>query len=283
MRSFCILIICLFITSTAGAADYFHWLKHGSWEQRVHAMYHLGYSGYKPSFWLLVEYLNKEFEEPNDSRLGVRVRQAAATGLGKLKDDRAVPYLVERYKKEKKPRVRMAILFSLSFFDEQEIAEIVQMGLKDESPEVQWEALQTASSLGDKAPVGAVQQFASGNDNPNVEIIASYVLYESGQDKEKNRDVMLNGLKNKDPEVRYWATHYATKALGVEALDPIIRASEIESVYWVMKEMDDSIYYLSRIKKRQEMQQQLDSVDNLFKDESEEPAKKSTDTKGNID
>ncbi len=278
MRPFCILIICLVVTSTAGAADYFHWLKHGSWEQRVHAMYHLGYSGYKPSFWLLVEYLNKEFEEPNDSRLGVRVRQAAATALGKLKDDRAVQHLVERYKKEKKPRVRKAILFSLGFYDKQQIAEIVQSGLKDDSPEVQWEALQTASSLGDKAPVGAVQQFASSNDDPGVEIIASYVLYESGQEKEKNRDVMLNGLKNKDPEVRYWATHYAAKALGVEALDPIIRASEIESVYWVMKEMDDSIYRLSRERKRQREQEQLDTVKNLFREGSEKTAEKSDDT-----
>jgi len=241
-------------------------------------MYHLGYSGYKPSFWLLVEYLNKEFEEPNDSRLGVRVRQAAATALGKLKDDRAVQHLVERYKKEKKPRVRKAILFSLGFYDKQQIAEIVQSGLKDDSPEVQWEALQTASSLGDKAPVGAVQQFASSNDDPGVEIIASYVLYESGQEKEKNRDVMLNGLKNKDPEVRYWATHYAAKALGVEALDPIIRASEIESVYWVMKEMDDSIYRLSRERKRQREQEQLDTVKNLFREGSEKTAEKSDDT-----
>ncbi|MFW5863080.1 MAG: HEAT repeat domain-containing protein [Spirochaetota bacterium] len=272
------MMVCILLTKPAGAVDYFHWLKHGSWKQRVHAMYHLGYSGYKPSFWILVEYLGKEFKEPNDSNLGVRVRQAAAVGLGKLEDERAVPYLVERFKKEKKPKVRKAIIFALSFYNKKSMVEVVQMGLKDESQEVRWEALQTASAMGDDAPVSAVSQFAAGNDNPSVAIIAAYVLYMSGQEKEKNRDTLLNGLQNKNPEVRYWATHYAARALGVEALDAIIRASEIESVYWVMKEMDDNIYTLARKKSIRETRAQVDTMENLFKDETD---KKSKDIEGN--
>jgi HEAT repeat protein len=261
---------CVIVTRPVEGADYFHWLKHGTWKQRVHAMYHLGYSGYKPSFWLFVEYLDKEFEEPNDSRLGVRVRQAAAVGLGKLEDERAVPYLVERYKKETKPKVRKSIIFALSFYNTKSMVEIIQMGLKDESQEVRWEALQTASSMSDDAPVNAVSQFAAGNKNPSVKIIAAYVLYVSGQEKQKNRDILLNGLEHKNPEVRYWATHYAARALGVEALDPIIRASEIESVYWVMKEMDDNIYTLARKKKRGKTKTQVDTMKNLFKEEPSE-------------
>lgn len=249
--------ILLCITEPTFPNDYIQNLKNGTWEQRITAMNTLGYSGNKKAFWYLVKYLDQQFQS-NNQNLAIRVRQAAALSLGRLKDDRAIPYLVEQYKKEQDPEVKRAILFALRFFKpNQDTIAIVKQGLSDSNKDIQWEALIVASIYCDSSLATDVAQL--GKDDPEINVISAYIQYMINQNKSENESIMRKSLQHKNPSVRYWASHFLTKSLGTAALDDIMKALEIESVWWVANEMENNIYILARKKFNDEMVEQLGS------------------------
>ncbi len=252
-------VIALFIfTELLIASDYIEMLKSGTWEQRITAMYTLGYSGNKKAFWYLVKYLDQSFQSENQT-LAVRVRQAAAISLGRLKDERAVPYLVERYKKEDNADVKRAIIFALRFFKPTpEAITVVKQGLADSNKDIKWEALMVSSIYCDSSLSGEISQLAQ-SDDPEIKVITAYIQYMLNQNKPENEALMRKSLAHKSPLVRYWASHFLTKSLGTPALEDIMKALEIESVWWVANEMENSVYILSRKKFNEEMVEQLGS------------------------
>ncbi|MDH7552776.1 MAG: HEAT repeat domain-containing protein [Spirochaetota bacterium] len=253
------LVISLFVfTEVLLADDYIEMLKNGTWEQRITAMYTLGYSGNKKAFWYLVKYLDQSFQSENQS-LGVRVRQAAAISLGRLKDDRAIPYLVERYKKEENTEVKRAIIFALRFFKPTpEAITVVKQALADSNKDIKWEALMVSSVYCDSSLASDIAQLAN-SDDPEIKVIAAYIQYTLNQNKPENEALMRKSLTHKSPLVRYWASHFLVKSVGTPALEDIMKALEIESVWWVANEMENSIYILSRKKFNEEMVEQLGS------------------------
>ncbi|MCX8123932.1 MAG: HEAT repeat domain-containing protein [Spirochaetes bacterium] len=252
-------IVSLFIfAGLLHADDYLEMLKNGTWEQRITAMYTLGYSGNKKAFWYLVKYLDQSFQSDNQS-LAVRVRQAAAISLGRLKDDRAIPYLVDRYKKEENTEVKRAILFALRFFKPTpEAIAVVKQGLADSNKDIKWEALMASCAYCDSSLSGEIGQLAQ-SDDPEIKVITAYIQYMLNQNKQENESIMRKSLTHKQPLVRYWASHFLTKSVGTAALEDIMKALEIESVWWVANEMENSIYILARKKFNDEMVEQLGS------------------------
>ncbi|MGQ9842120.1 MAG: HEAT repeat domain-containing protein [Spirochaetota bacterium] len=253
------LIISFFVfTEILLANNYIEMLKNGTWEQRITAMYTLGYSGNKKAFWYLVKYLDQSFESANQG-LAVRVRQAAAISLGRLKDDRAIPYLVERYKKEDNIEVKRAIMFALRFFKPTaEATTVVKQGLADSNKDIKWEALMVSSIYCDNSISGEIAQL-SNTDDPEIKVITAYIQYMLNQNKPENEAIMRKSLSHKSSLVRYWAAHFLTQSIGTAALEDIMKALEIESVWWVANEMENNIYILSRKKFNEEMVEQLGS------------------------
>ena len=251
-------LLLFMLTESLLANDYIEILKNGTWEQRITAMYTTGYSGNKKAFWYLVKYLNQTFESDNQN-LAVRVRQAAAISLGRLRDERAIPYLAERYKKEENSEVKRAILFAFRFFKpSHESIAVVKQGLTDTNKDIQWEALMVASIYCDSSLSSEILQLAK-NDDPEMKVITAYINYMLKQNQADNEAIMLQSLTNTNPTVRYWASHFLTKSVGTKALGDIMKALEIESVWWVANEMEDNIYILARKKFNEEMVEQLGS------------------------
>ncbi len=252
---FALIVLC---TGLVHANDYIEMLKNGTWEQRITAMYTLGYSGNKKAFWYMVKYLDQTFQS-NNQALAVRVRQAAAISLGRLKDERAIPYLVDRYKKEEDTEVKRAILFALRFFKPTpEAITVIKQGLADSNKDIKWEALMVSCAYCDSSLSGDIAQLRN-SDDPEIKVITAYIQYMLNQNRQENEAIMRKSLTHKQPLVRYWASHFLPKSVGTPALEDIMKALEIESVWWVANEMENSIYILARKKFNEEMVEQLGS------------------------
>ena len=100
-----ILLIIAVISAPLSAQNMLEVLADGPLEKKTEAMLHMGYAGNKSGFWYYVKYLNYSQKE-NDSHDIVMARCAAAEALGRIKDDRAIKYLTERFSVEKNDTVR---------------------------------------------------------------------------------------------------------------------------------------------------------------------------------
>ncbi|MCU0846660.1 MAG: HEAT repeat domain-containing protein [Spirochaetes bacterium] len=236
----------------AGRWPTFDDLESGSYEEKITAMYFYGYSRNKRAFWYMVKNLDAETGSERGRELGERVRTSAAESLGRLGDERAVPFLVERYRVEKSDPVRKSILSALGRFKGAGISQTVSDGLLSGNTDVQNEALVTAAMIGDRGLVPQIRAITVKEGDSRTKYSICFALVKLGDDPEKNSGLFRSGLKEKDPSTRFWCAYYLSMTDRTELISDIIAAVEIENQEWVKKQMETAIYALSEIKKKRE-------------------------------
>jgi HEAT repeat protein len=240
----------IFFTPRSYARPVLEHLKTGSFEQRLAALYYFGYSGNKKAFWYFVKNLDREFDGEADRSWGVRFRRAAAVSLGRLKDERGVPFLLKRYGKEKNPAVRRAIMFALSFYGRSKgVEDIIKDGLLSNNRELVIESVATAAATEDKKFIPDIKNIQSSSKNPELKLVTAYALVRLGKKPGEQMKVITSMLKSRRPELRFLAAYYLSRTEYIGAIDDLIRAIEIEIYSWVRREMESCMYRLNMIRR----------------------------------
>lgn len=250
-----ILVIVLIISAAQYArADYLDVLQNGgSIEEVVDALGELSYAGSRKPFWNYVRYLNYEAGESEGGR-AYMVRRAAAEALGRVRDDRAIAPLMDRFKKEKNDSVRAGIIYGLMFYPQAESSPLIAEGLSSQSEEVRFTALICAATLGRKDLIPRIKPLLESEKDVPMKLTASYSLFMLGDDTVANRARCVKGLSSDDPSVRFRAADMIGRAKMDDAIPDIMKAMEIENRYWVREAMDHAltILYYERKRKREE-------------------------------
>ncbi len=227
-------------------------LKTGSLEEQVEAMYFFGYSGNRKAFWHLVKNLDRSFDKEDKNQWGPVFRQAAAISLGRLQDDRGVPFLVKRYEVETNEKVKQAVLFALGFYRNADIFPVIQKGLAATDLETKIEALRCAARSGTVAASGDIKAMTDQADVFGLRMAGSYALVALGTEPDTYSRVLVEGLRHREPEIRFWAAWYISQVELTGAIDEIIRALEIENYSWVRQEMERALTVLYDARWRRE-------------------------------
>ncbi len=250
-----LLVIILIISAAQYArADYLDVLQNGgSIEEVVDALGELSYAGSRKPFWNYVRYLNYEAGESEGGR-AYMVRRAAAEALGRIRDDRAIAPLMDRFRKEKNDPVRAGIIYGLMFYPQAESSPLIAEGLSSQSEEVRFTALICAATLGRKDLIPRIKPLLESEKDVPMKITASYALFMLGDDTVANRARCVKGLSSDDPSVRFRAADMIGRAKMDDAIPSIMKAMEIENRYWVREAMDHAltILYYERKRKREE-------------------------------
>ncbi len=247
LRKISLSIVCLALA--AGAARASEWLledaKTGSVERRIEAMLTLAYAGNRAVFWICVDNLGRVSSDESGSTREERLRRAAAESLGRLRDARAVPYLVARYGEEKKVLVKKSIVYALSRFRHKDALPVIRDALSSGEDDLAFEGARAASASGNREFAGLLKDLAAKAGEGRVRAMALYALVTLGEDADANAAALGAYLGMKDPELRYWAAVLLNEAHRKDQLLPMLRAREIESVEWVKRALDESIARLA--------------------------------------
>jgi HEAT repeat protein len=180
----------------------------------------------------------------------VRFRRAAAVSLGRLKDERGVPFLLKRYRKENNPAVRRAIMFALSFYGRSEgVADIIKEGLSSNNRELVVETVATAAATGDKKFIPDIMNIQNSSKNPELKLVTAYALVKLGKKPGEQIKIITSMLKSRRPELRFLAAYYLSRTEYIGAIDDLIRAIEIEIYSWVRREMESCMHRLNMIRR----------------------------------
>jgi HEAT repeat protein len=277
-RTLCVVLLLCLLAGRARlyAADFMEILARGPHEKRVEAMYHMAYAGSKRGFWYYVKYLDYSPGE-DGARLGEEFRMAAAEALGRIKDKRAIPYLLKRYKKETRPAVKRRILFALSFYNTKEVIPVVQEGLQDADEDVRFEAIKTAAINNDPATVPQLKEIFAQTKVKVTRYAAAYALINLTEKDDEYTAVLKKTLTQKDPLIRYWGAYFLSRTDKIEAIYDLVRALEIENTFWVRKEMELSLMSLRAYRLQLNLKQDATGYEFLEPEEGElEQKKKNT-------
>lgn len=231
------------------AEDYRAVLQNGSIDARIDAMYQLGYAANKEAFWDMVKYLDFKFENQDDSDLSVRCRLAAAESLGRLKDERAVPYLVKRYGVEPSGKVKAKIIFALSFYKTKDVLPVIQNGLESANEDILFESIRAAALYKNPALCPKLKQILTETKNPVIKLTADFALLETNDDATSHAAALKTALADKDPLIRFLAAQYLGRSNRLDAIPSVVKALEIENQFWVQTEMETCFMAL-KMKKR---------------------------------
>lgn len=242
MKNYIILIL-FFFSLNLFAFDQLRILESGTLEQKTEAMLHLGYARNKKVFWYCVKYLDYSLKDEDPPQI-IRLREAAAEALGRLKDERAVKYLVNRWKVEKNIRVKRKIMYALSFYRNEAMDELINEGLQSDNTDLQFETLLTCAHYNKKELADSIASVYKESENDVIKAAASFTLIQLGSDQQTHTDNLKESLTSKDPELRYWAAHFLGASRRLDALSDLSKALEIENRSWVRQEMQQSIIIL---------------------------------------
>ncbi len=251
-----IVVVSLVLCYLTGAAGFpgpkIENLKTGSLEEQVEAMYYFGYSGNKKAFWYMVKNLERTFDGNDENPWGATFRQAAAVSLGRLGDDRAVPFLLKRYGVEQNEKVKQAILFALGFYKSSVILPVIRDGLSSQDRDTRVEALRAAARFKNSEIAGDIQGITDQAEDYIIKMAGAYALVSLENEPDRYAEVLLGGLTRKEPDIRFWAVYYLSRVERIDAIDDIIRALEIENYSWVRREMERALSVLYESRKRRE-------------------------------
>lgn len=232
------------------ANPYMEILKAGTHEQKIEAMLHLGYAGNKKAFWYLVKNLNVEAEGGRGSERMEFLRCAAAEALGRLRDERAVRFLVERYNKEKSLQVRAAVVFALGLLKHGEGIPVIENALGSGIDRLVIQSLQAAAHSGNSGFVPRIKEIVRNSDDKRIKLAGIYALIMLNDSVAENMKLLNQGLLDRDPVTRFWTASYIAEAGKVEGLQPLVKAREIEGIDWVRREIESGIYRLVVARKK---------------------------------
>lgn len=253
-RNFYIILLLLILPFEINADNYMNILKYGTPRQKAEAMYQLGYAGNKKAFWFYVKYLSY-LPNNSDGVDAVKVREAAAEALGRIKDPRSVKYLIERYDKEKVFSVKKRIVFALSFYRDKRAYPVIENAASSEDEFLHFEGVLTAAKYAvDEFKDILLKEYNEKEAPAVLKTTAAFGLIQIEKNNDDYKQYLIDSLKNKEQSVRYWAAFYIRQLKMTEAEKFLIKALEIENVFWVENEMKlalQVIYYeKDRIKKK---------------------------------
>lgn len=181
----------------------------------------------------------------------VWVRWEAVNALGYIKDDRAIPALVERALVDENPHPRWRSLWALSVFPKEEILPGLRKGLDGKSQRVRWNAVVALAFFENKRAVPKLNQalFSAKGDRlweavfslskvhnqKSVELL-SKILTDRGYKSrirqeaantlttiadESSAPALINALNDPDPGVRWRAANALTRLSKKKALPKI--------------------------------------------------------------
>lgn len=240
-----LLLFIILLPVVIFAEDYIDTLNNGTPRQKVEAMYQLGYAGNKKAFWYCVKYLSY-IPNKNDSVDAVKVREASAEALGRIKDKRAVKYLIRQYRSEKVLSVKRKIIFALSFYKDDTAIPIIKEALTIKEEGMHFEALLAAAKYQKNDFKSLLLSEFSNSKSILNKTTAAYGLLLLEPNTSDYKNYLIESLKDEEPSVRYWAVHYIRLLKMIDAEKAIIKALEIENIFWVENEMDltlQVIYY----------------------------------------
>ncbi len=246
-KYYLLVVILLLLTSDAFAEDFLKTLEDGSVEEKIEAMYNTGYAGNKAVFWYFVKYLSYT-PKNGDNQLAIRCREAAAEGLGRINDKRAIPYLIEQYKKEKNIAVKRKIMFAFRRYRDAEIIPLVEDAISSSDPDLRFQGVMTASFSNNEDYAVKVSQLLENEKDSTVKLAGIYCLANIGSDFDNNFSQLLKALHQKEPELRYWAAQFIRVIDNPKGIDDLVKALEIENKIWVRNEMELALstLYVSR-------------------------------------
>lgn len=256
-----IIVLIILTAARAYAANSLEILQNGTINEKIILMQEMGYAGNKTGFWLFVKYLNFE-SEGADEITASKCRQAAAEALGRIRDDRAVPYLVERYGKEKNINVKRSIMFAFRFYSDESIKEAIIDGISTEDEDLQFQAVLAAEENDDASVTGEIEKLYQSTKQGDIRATCAYILYKKNEE-EKYYNFLLTSLTDRSPDTRYWSAHYLGELKIFSSTSSLIKAIEIESVKWVKRKMEDSIariYYGEKTRKRIAEHKKIDKL-----------------------
>ncbi|MFW6365608.1 MAG: HEAT repeat domain-containing protein [Spirochaetota bacterium] len=225
------------------AYDFLSSMEHGTIEEKILAMRHLGYSGNTRAFWYLVKYLN--FSPPgDDSDRTIRCRAAAAESLGRLRDSRAVPFLTERWKREESPRVKERIMFAFSFYRNDAPVEIIREGLSSDDEAIVRQSVLTAAYRREQSLADNILPLYDSFEEGHGKTAAAYALTVLLEENEPYRTYLAKSLSSRSSWVRYDSAHYIAAARLTEYLPQLYRALEIENSMRVRRKIEESALIL---------------------------------------
>ncbi|MBP9022389.1 MAG: HEAT repeat domain-containing protein [Spirochaetes bacterium] len=257
-----ILLIIAVISAPLSAQSMLEVLADGPLEKKTEAMLHMGYAGNKSGFWYYVKYLNYSQKE-NDSHDIVMARCAAAEALGRIKDDRAIKYLTERFSVEKSDTVKAKILFALSFYKSPDIIHVLSSALDSENENVKFQAILTSSVSGDTSLAGKIENVKNTSKDTAFTSAAAFFLANNNIDRDKNVQMLKDLLKDINPDARFWSARNLSLLDETSAIPDLVRAAEIENKYWAAIEIDmalNHLYFVKREKRSRRLSEQTDFV-----------------------
>ncbi len=242
------LISMVSLTITAGSLEQ---LQKGTISEKIEIMHEMGYAGNKTGFWYFVKYLNHETEYA-DEISAAKCRQAAAEALGRIRDDRAIPHLVKRYKKEKNIAVKRSIMFALRYYKDVSMVEAVLDGIKSDDIDLKFQAILAAEKIEDDSITSAISSQYESAKEGEIKATCAYVLFKK-TNSENYYKHLLSALEETNPDTRYWTSHYLGEISAKDSAEYIAKAIEIESIYWVRRKMEEvltKIYFDERDRRR---------------------------------
>jgi HEAT repeat protein len=232
-------------------------------DQLVEALKYFSYSGNKTNFWYYVKYLDYNAGENGGTDAAVFVRKTAAEALGRIKDERAIPFLIERYKKEKKDTVKSSIVYALGFYKSADSQPMIEESIASQDEDIRFQGMMAAVTLGKKEVAPKIRAIFNAEKDEGLKVVESYALFSLGDDVDGNRKLLIAGLRSSDPVVRFRSADYLARLKIDSAIDEMSKAFDIENHWWVRIEMDRtlSILYGERRRKREEAESGLFPLD----------------------
>jgi HEAT repeat protein len=247
------LIIFIFSATNVYSQKYEHplmnRLKTGYFERRIEAIRSLGYAKSKTGFWYYVKYLN--YEPKGGEYSSASIRMFAAESLGRIADKRAVPFLLERYKKEKDELVKERLIYAFRFYNDKEMLPFIAEALKSKNKDLQFTAILTAAEMRDQYFLDQLDVILKTNKDEITKCAAIYAIcLITGTKEKKLVDQLRQYLVNIDPLIRYAAANYLSRIKPVYAIKDLRAALKIENSIWVKREIERSLVSLYLEKKR---------------------------------
>jgi len=230
-------------------------LKTGSYQQQLFAMKYFGYSQNKKAFWYMVKNLNRTFDTDAGDEWGVRFRKTAAESLGRIRDLRAVPFLVKRFEVESENTVLASIVSALSFYKSPAVFKVLKKGLASDDDKVRIESVKACALYGDKTFVVQIKQLLQKKPEKQDALAIYFALLKLGDEPDINADLIKKELKNRDPEIRYLAAYFLSMTERLEAIKYLLQALEIENYSWVGRQIESTLHILAQIKRKKIQEQ----------------------------
>lgn len=244
------LALSLFLSLHVGARDYLDQLKNGTIEEKIEAMHHLGYSRSKQAFWYYVKYLNFNPAERESSRT-IQCRAAAAKALGRMRDDRAVFHLIERWEKEQNPVVQTQIMYAFSYYRDDSIADIIAEGLSSENENIVFQSLLTSARYRDPVLTEKVRPLFDDSDDGIIKTAAAYAMAVLAEEQQDTYiEYLSDSLDDVSPWRRYWSIRFVTEARIISLLPEIEDLLEIENRNWIRRQGERAVVILRNEKRR---------------------------------